>query len=260
MSKGRQDVTYRQSGSLYTLCAGMALGLGMAICAGLGDARAQSSDSSVFPNPSGVTVRPASSSPFPDPNAATKSGNSASSVFPDPGKSTGGAPAATPFPNPGGAAGGFGAPPASPGGFGQPQGGPSQQVQQACAQQFNAMREERDNRGKAIQAAMKKKPGPDVACKLFRSFSAAEAKMLTFLKTQSSRCGIPPDLAKQLGKGHAQTEKTTNQICTAAAQPRGPAGPTMSDVLGGPVLPEATTERRSGGSTFDTINGNVLAR
>ena len=56
------------------------------------------------------------------------------------------------------------------------------------------------------------------------------------------------------------TLKTTNQVCTAAAQPRGPAGPTMSDVLGSPSLPTAEAERPKGGSTFDTISGNALAR
>ena len=40
----------------------------------------------------------------------------------------------------------------------------------------------------------------------------------------------------------------------------GPAGPTLSDVLGSSAaLPEATPTKK-GGSTFDTLNGNVLAR
>jgi len=226
-----------------------------------GLAQAQSSGDSVFPDPGGITVRPASQSPFPDPNGGASSSTSSSSVFPDPNSGQAApqsAAPASPFPTPGG--GGFGPPPSAGGFGGAPAGGGGQQAQQACAKEFEALRIARDNRGKAIQRAMKSKPGPDVACKLFRNFSAAEAKMLQFLKTQSSRCGIPPEIAKQMAKGHAQTNRTTNQICTAAAQPRAPAGPRLSDVLGSPSLPDATTQAPSGGSTFDTINGNVLSR
>jgi hypothetical protein len=40
----------------------------------------------------------------------------------------------------------------------------------------------------------------------------------------------------------------------------GPAGPTLSDVLGtSSAVPEATVAKK-GGSTFDTLNGNVLTR
>jgi hypothetical protein len=43
-------------------------------------------------------------------------------------------------------------------------------------------------------------------------------------------------------------------------QQRGPAGPSLSEVLGSSAsLPEATVTKK-GGSTFDTLNGNVLTR
>jgi hypothetical protein len=43
-------------------------------------------------------------------------------------------------------------------------------------------------------------------------------------------------------------------------QQRGPAGPSLSEVLGSSAaLPEASAEKKRG-STFDTLNGNVLAR
>ena len=46
----------------------------------------------------------------------------------------------------------------------------------------------------------------------------------------------------------------------AQAQKAGPAGPSLSEVLGSSAaLPEATPSKK-GGSTFDTLNGNVLAR
>jgi hypothetical protein len=52
------------------------------------------------------------------------------------------------------------------------------------------------------------------------------------------------------------------KVCgMAQAQQRGPAGPSLSEVLGSSAaLPEATATTKKGGSTFDTLNGNVLSR
>ena len=57
------------------------------------------------------------------------------------------------------------------------------------------------------------------------------------------------------------TEDMIKKVCGAAqAQKAGPAGPSLSEVLGSSAaLPEATTTKK-GGSTFDTLNGNVLSR
>jgi hypothetical protein len=53
------------------------------------------------------------------------------------------------------------------------------------------------------------------------------------------------------------------KVCDVAKQARmrGPAGPSLSEVLGSASggMPEATTPKK-GGSTFDTLNGNVLTR
>ena len=50
------------------------------------------------------------------------------------------------------------------------------------------------------------------------------------------------------------------QIQAQQAQQKGPAGPSLSEVLGSSAaLPEVTATKK-GGSTFDTLNGNVLAR
>ena len=66
----------------------------------------------------------------------------------------------------------------------------------------------------------------------------------------------------QLKTGHKNTESMQKKVCDgrAAGADRGPAGPSLSDVLGSAAaLPEAT-QTKKGGSTFDTLNGNVLAR
>jgi hypothetical protein len=56
------------------------------------------------------------------------------------------------------------------------------------------------------------------------------------------------------------------KVCDVAQQIQarggaGPAGPSLSEVLGSATaLPEATPTNKKGGSTFDTLNGNVLSR
>ena len=67
---------------------------------------------------------------------------------------------------------------------------------------------------------------------------------------------------EQLKSSHKNTENMQQKICAAAqqAQMHAPAGPSLSEVLGSSAtLPEATPTKK-GGSTFDTLNGNVLAR
>ena len=43
------------------------------------------------------------------------------------------------------------------------------------------------------------------------------------------------------------------------AQQKAAAAPSLSEVLGSGAMPEATPSKK-GGSTFDTLNGNVLSR
>ncbi len=155
-----------------------------------------------------------------------------------------------------------GAAPVSSGAFG---GGPPPQASgsaDACMKGFVPLREEAERRGKMIKAASDRKAPPDEACKLIKNFGQAEVKMIKYVETNSAKCGIPPQIADQLKTGHKNTEKMQNQVCAVAqqAQARGPAGPSLSEVLGSSAaLPEAQAVKK-GGSTFDTLNGNVLAR
>jgi hypothetical protein len=178
-----------------------------------------------------------SSSPFPPVNGAAPS-------------ATVGAP--SPFPSQGAApvSGGFSGPP--------PQAsGPAD----ACMKGFVPLREEAERRGKLIKAASDRKAPPDEACKLIGNFGQAELKMIKYVETNSAKCGIPPQIAEQLKNGHKNTEKMQKQVCAVAQQAAArPAGPSLSEVLGSSAaLPEAQPVKK-GGSTFDTLNGNVLSR
>ena len=200
-----------------------------------GQALAQGAFPAPLPNQSAA---PAGASPFPPVNGAAPSAAvGAPSAFP----SQGSAPVSSGFSGP---------PPQASGGA------------EACMKGFVPLREEAERRGKLIKAASDRKAPPDEACKLIKNFGQAETKMIQYVETNSAKCGIPPQIADQLKNGHKNTEKMQTQVCNVAqqVQSRGPAGPSLSEVLGSSAaLPEAQPVKK-GGSTFDTLNGNVLQR
>ena len=148
--------------------------------------------------------------------------------------------------------GGFSAAPPTQGG-----GGPGAD----CMKQFMPLREEAERRGKLIKAASDRHASPVEACKLIGSFGQAENKMIDYVKKNGAKCGIPPQIGEQLLAGHKNTEAMQKKVCDVAQQMQTarPAGPSLSDVLGSSTGPEANVAKK-GGSTFDTLNGNVLTR
>ena len=140
---------------------------------------------------------------------------------------------------------------------------PTQAPGEDCMKAFVPLREEAEKRGKLIKAAGERHAPPDEACKLIRNFSQAELKMIKYVETNAAKCGIPPQVSAQMKDGHKNTEAMQTKVCNVAQQmqnqPRGPAGPSLSEVLGSGSAPEANAGKK-GGSTFDTLNGNVLTR
>jgi len=227
-----------------------------------------------FPAPLPAGVTPAKSSPFPPVNGAPAGNANANSPFPpvngaasssnSPFPPVNGAPQATigAFPSQGaapvpgaGAGAGF-----APG----PQAGPPPGAED-CMKEFLPLRKEAERRGNLIKKASDRRAPASEACKLIGDFSQAELKMIKYVQVNQRKCGIPTEVADQLKGGHKNTEKMLKQVCAAAQQqaqqPRGPAGPSLSDVLGSPApMPSASNTGRRGGSTFDTLTGNVLTR
>ena len=195
---------------------------------------------SAFPAPLPGQAAPANASPFPPVNGAAP----AASV---------GSPSA--FTN--------GAAPLAGGGMGAAPPPPSAAGGDDCMKKFLPLREEAEKRGKMIKAAGERKATPDEACKLIKNYAAAEIKMIKYVETNSAKCGIPPQIGEQLKGGHKNTEKMQTQVCNAAQQMQQQArsaAPSLSEALGSTAaLPEAQTVKK-GGSTFDTLNGNVLQR
>ena len=192
-----------------------------------------------FPAPLPNQAAPSNASPFPPVNGAPAASVGAPSAFP----STGAAPI-------------------SGSAFDRGPAPPSAGPPDACMKGFVPLREEAEKRGKMIKTASERHAPPDEACKLIGNFGAAEVKMINYIKANATKCGIPAQIGEQLQAGHKNTEAMRVKVCAMAqqAQTRGPAGPSLSEVLGSSAaLPEAQPVKK-GGSTFDTLNGNVLTR
>jgi hypothetical protein len=129
--------------------------------------------------------------------------------------------------------------------------------------QVAPLRDDAQRRAKLVQEASARHASAQDACKLIGEFSAAEQRFLTFVTTKQSACHIPPEVPKQMKVAHGHTEQMHKQVCKMASAPQGgeSAGPSLSDVVGAPsISEEATATKRKGGSTFDTLSGNVLSR
>jgi hypothetical protein len=125
---------------------------------------------------------------------------------------------------------------------------------QAVCMSFPALRDDVEKGAGLIKAASERKAARDEVCPLFKSFAAKEAKMVKFLETNRSVCGVPANVITQVKGSHANTIRIRNQVCSAAPAA---AGPSLSDALGGPIIADDTGAKRG---IFDTLTGNALSR
>jgi hypothetical protein len=206
-----------------------------------------------FPAPLPGKAGTANDPAFPPVNGAAPPPGAFSNA-PPPSGAFGNAPAPASFPGQAPMASSpFAAPPTQGGGGGGDD----------CMKNFLPLRQEAEKRGHLLKVAGERKATPEEACKLITSFIQAEVKMIKYVEVNAARCGIPSQIHDQLKKGHEGSEGMRTRICNAAAQmknaPQGPAGPSLSEVLGSAAqLPEAATAKKSGGTTFDTLSGNAL--
>ena len=137
----------------------------------------------------------------------------------------------------------------------QPQQPPSQ-GEPPCMKDFSKLRDDTEKRASAVMAAQKAKVPLPEACKLLTAFAASEEKMLTYAKANQVWCGIPPQLIQQISVGLGNAAKARAKVCEMAARPQQPAGPSLSDTLGGPI-PDSSNIK-TGRGTFDTLTGTPL--
>lgn len=146
----------------------------------------------------------------------------------------------------------------------QMQAAPQQQQMPPCFAEFAPLRQDAEKAAMKIRAASEskdKKMTQPEACAAFRALVTAEGKMVSFVKEKNVWCGIPMEAVKQMQANHVRTTKMRDQICNAARPGGGaPSAPSLSDALGTPRVPDATSTR-TGRGTLDTLTGgNPLAR
>jgi len=128
-----------------------------------------------------------------------------------------------------------------------------------CADEFVPLRTDAQTKGMAIKAAVDRKAERSEICKVFRTFVAAEAKVVKFVQDNGSRCSIPAEAVKTMKGNHGKSVTMSNRVCNAAAGPgAAPPPPSLSDALGTARVPDSSNIKKGG--TFDTLSGSPLAR
>ena len=92
--------------------------------------------------------------------------------------------------------------------------------------EFVPLRKEAETRGRLIKAASDRHAPREEACKLIGDFAQAEVRMIKYLESHATKCGIPANLIEQVKSGHKNTEVMQIHICTGARERSPPAGPT----------------------------------
>jgi hypothetical protein len=135
--------------------------------------------------------------------------------------------------------------------------GPAQQ----CVAQFTELREHVEKLAQNTKAVGERKGPREEMCKAIQVYAAAEEKWVKFTVDNATKCGIPPEVPKQLKMVHERTMTARKNICaTGPTGPGGPAaGPSLSDALGTTHLP-VPDGSHSGRGTLDTLTGNAIAR
>jgi hypothetical protein len=69
-----------------------------------------------------------------------------------------------------------------------------------------------------IKVAGARHAPPEQACKLIRSYSVAQAKMIKYVEANAAQCGIEAALIEQLKAGRRNTEGLEKNVCAIAEQ------------------------------------------
>lgn len=137
-----------------------------------------------------------------------------------------------------------------------------------CQTDFNAMRQEMEEKGQALQAAGKRKAPPQELCGLFRTYTAVEGKLAKYLADNKDWCQIPEQAVTSAKANNAKTAALRDKICAAAA-----SGATGGEAGGGKPPPQGSIssalgvttgyvpgQSSKGGGIFDTLNGSALGK
>ena len=116
------------------------------------------------------------------------------------------------------------------------------------------MKSEAEKTIAALNVAQKRKAPREEVCQLFKRLADATGKMAMFLEQNKAQCGVPSEAITAVRKDHSKALGFQKTACASGPT----AQPSLSDVLGAPILPDSSTRPNMG--TFDTMTGNPLIR
>lgn len=134
--------------------------------------------------------------------------------------------------------------------FGAPQTPPS------VCRTFSSLQEEAAQGMAALKTANERKAQREEFCQIFQKLSVTLGKVSKFLDQNKSTCNIPAEAVQRAKTDHSKVVGYRKQACAVAA---GPSGPSLSDVLGAPVLTDSNTAKPES-NIFNTLTGNPLTR
>jgi hypothetical protein len=107
-------------------------------------------------------------------------------------------------------------------------GNPSDAPPAQC-RELLTLREHLEKHGAAITVANERKVHASMACRLFREYVAAEAKMIWALDIHGSACGVPAQINHQFRASHAKSQQIGKKVCDAAGRPFRHEAPPIKD-------------------------------
>ncbi len=125
---------------------------------------------------------------------------------------------------------------------------------QVCSA-FAPIRQEVEQVLTSIKAANERKAPREEFCQLFQKLAGSTGKVVKFFEQNKALCGIPDAAIQRAKADYTRTLTIRKQACAAAPA----SGPSLSDILGGPILPDSSSNRPNVG-TFNTLTGNPLTR
>jgi hypothetical protein len=131
-------------------------------------------------------------------------------------------------------------------------GGPSQ------CNEFVKIKAEADKNGIAVRSANERHAERKEVCVLMTRFAASEGALVKFLEDNKTWCAVPDQVIKVVHANHDKTLKFRTAVCTEAPESH-PKVPTLSDAITTPSV-DTSKNTKTGRGTFDTLNGNPLAR
>jgi len=123
---------------------------------------------------------------------------------------------------------------------------------------FGQLRTDAQEKALAVRTAMQKKADRKEICALIQRFYAAESSVVKFLEDNKSWCGIPEQAIKTAKENHEHTAKFRTAACAEAPVAK-PRPPSLSDAINTPSV-DTAGNTKTGHGTFDSLNGNPLAK